>query len=286
MRQLIEITKERDAMATIVELTSAFEGIASLRIVQIKDQVQSSEQFFAELWRIYSQIRVDKYFHFGRGKSVEKVRGKELMILITSEGSFSGDIDEKLVNEALVHYHEATNDILVLGHHGAVLLAQQAIPYVKSFKLPEKDRNIDVMPIINEVQQYASTTVYYQNYVSLMSQEVRQIKLSAAVAELGKNVKAGKDEISEQTYIFEPSTYAVVDHLERSMMQIALSEVILESKLAQYASRFRAMSMAHDKATSSFDDLNMLFHRAGRHLKDERLKEVINGLKDIREAAL
>ena len=48
--------------------------------------------------------------------------------------------------------------------------------------------------------------------------------------------------INEWTYIFEPSTYAVVAHLERSMMQIAVSQLILESKLAQYAARFRAMS--------------------------------------------
>lgn len=281
MRQLNEITREREAVETIVELTSAFEGIASLRISQIKDQVQSSQKFFADLWRIYSQIRVDELFHFGRSQSDEKIIGKELLILITSEGSFSGDIDQKLVKEALSHYHEAANDILVIGHHGAVQLAQAGVSYVKSFKLPVKDRNINVEPVLRDVQKYASTTVYYQNYVSLMSQEVRQIKLSTAVAKLGKNVKAGGDIISEQTYIFEPNTHAVVDHLERSMMQIALSEVILESKLAQYASRFRAMTVAHDKSNESLDDLTMLYNRAWRQLKDERLKEVINGLRRV-----
>jgi F0F1-type ATP synthase gamma subunit len=65
------------------------------------------------------------------------------------------------------------------------------------------------------------------------------------------------------------------------MMQIALSEVILESKLAQYASRFRAMTIAHDKSSESLDDLKMLYSRAWRHLKDERLKEVINGLRRV-----
>jgi ATP synthase F1 gamma subunit len=224
---------------------------------------------------------VDELFHFGRSQSDEKVIGKELMILITSEGSFSGDIDQRLVKEALDHYHEAANDILVIGHHGAVQLAQANIDYIKSFKLPIKDRNINVEPVLKEVQRYASTTVYYQNYVSLMSQEVRQIKLSTAVAELGKNVKASGETISEQTYIFEPSTHAVVDHLERSMMQIALSEVILESKLAQYASRFRAMTVAHDKSNESLDDLTMLYSRAWRQLKDERLKEVVNGLRRV-----
>jgi F0F1-type ATP synthase gamma subunit len=55
--------------------------------------------------------------------------------------------------------------------------------------------------------------------------------------------------------------------------------VILESKLAQYASRFRAMTAAHDKADDSYGDLNVLFFRAKRNAKDERLKELVNGLR-------
>lgn len=279
MRQLNDIAQELDAMGTIVKLTSAFEGIASMRIAQVKDQVLSSERFFGELWQIYSQIRVDELFHFGRSQSVEKPVAKELMILITSEGSFSGDIDEKLIREALKHYNQDKNDIIVIGHHGATQLAQMDISYVKSFKLPVSDRNINVMPIISQVQKYESTVVFYQNYVSLTNQQVKSMKLSTAVAERGRKVERSEEVISEENYIFEPSTYEVVDHLERSMMQITLSEVILESKLAQYASRFRAMTVAHERADDSYDELSTGFSRAKRHLKDERLKEMVNGLR-------
>ena len=279
MRQLIEIAANRDAVATIVSLTGAFEGIASMRIAQIKDQVQQSEEFFAELWRIYNQIRVDKLFHFGRRQSVEKVINKELLILITAEGGFSGDIDERLITEALGHYLSKKNDIIVIGHHGHILLQQRGVSPKRSFQLPKRDRNITAAPLIDEVQKYQSTTVYYQSYHSLMSQDVKTIKLATAVDERGQAVEAGEEIISESNYIFEPSTFAVVDHLERSMMQITLSEVILESKLAQYASRFRAMSVAKDRADESWHDLTWQYNRAKRHLKDERLKEVINGLR-------
>lgn len=282
MRELTEISKERDITATMVELTGAFEGIASMRITQIKDQVKSSESFFADLWQIYSQIRVDEFFHFGRGQSDQTVEKKELLILITSEGGLSGDIDQKLIAKALTRYRAKLNDIIIVGHHGAVQLAQRGVKYLRSFKLPERDRNINVAPIITEVQKYSSTTVYYQSYISLMNQEVKDIQLSAAVTERGKSIVRGEDVITEQNYIFEPSTYAVVDHLERSMMQIALSEVILESKLAQYASRFRAMSSAHNKANESLGSLILTYNQARRHIKDERLKEVINGLRKAR----
>lgn len=279
MRQLNDISKELEATDTIVELTSAFEGIASMRIAQIKDQVLSSQKFFNDLWHIYRQIRVDELFHFGRSQSVADIIEKELMILITSEGSFSGDIDQRLIDEALKIYHPDKHDIMVIGHHGATRLAQFDVPFIKRFRLPEKDKNINVSPIIVYVQKYASTIVYYQSYLSLTTQEIKNIKLSAAVTERGKASRPGDEVISEQNYIFEPSTYEVVDHLERSMMQITLSEVILESKLAQYASRFKAMSLAHDKSEEAYFDLNTLFNRAKRYIKDERLKEVVNNIK-------
>lgn len=280
MRQINDIARERDTMGTVVELTSAFEGIASMHISQIKDQVLTSQNFFDELWRIYSQIRVDQTFHFGRGQA--QTINKELIILVTAEGSFSGDVDQQVVEAVLKIYDEKKNDIIVVGHHGAVQLYQRGIPTVHSFKLPRTDTNINVLPLAAEVQKYASTVVYYPTYISLMRQEVKHIQMSAEVTERGRNVAEKQDEIiTEGDYIFEPSAFAVVSHLENSMMLIMLSQIILESKLAQYASRFRAMHAARDKADDSFTELSIAFNQAKRRSKDERIKEIVNGLRTV-----
>ncbi len=63
------------------------------------------------------------------------------------------------------------------------------------------------------------------------------------------------------------------------MMQIAIRQLILNSKLAQYASRFRAMSASHTRADEAKSELHMNYNRAKRGIKDERLKEIINGMK-------
>ncbi len=283
MSRLQEVAAQRMAMDTIVNLTGVFEGIASMRIAQTKNQVLQSQKFFSELWQIYSQLRVDNLFRFGRTQS-EKVIDKTLYIVITSEGGFSGDIDQKLIKSMLSQYDSDKQDIIVIGHHGAVQLIQAGINFKKYFTLPSKDRNINVQPLIKEARAYKDTIVFYQTYVSLMVQEVKSIDLFHAVQEEGKNVKSSDEFISEANYIFEPSTFDVVAHLERSMMQIALSQVILDSKLAQYASRFRAMSMAKDRANDLHTDLGILYNRTKRRIQDERLKEMINGLRKSRVA--
>ena len=279
MRQPSDIAREENSLATLVELTSIFEGIASMRIAQTKTQVLESTKFFNALWAIYSQLRVDSLFSFGRDEGKTEIIDKELFIIITAEGGFSGDIDQKLMQQMLKEFDAAKQDIIVIGHHGAQQLNQLGIAYQKYFKLPSKDQNINVTPIILEVQKYRNASVFYQEYLSLMTQEVKKISLSNAVKERGAASDKPDEIISEATYIFEPDSYRVAAHLERSMMQIAISQLILDSKLAQYASRFRAMSASHQRADESKNDLHLEYNRSRRAIKDARLKEIITGIK-------
>ena len=93
-------------------------------------------------------------FNFGRTID-EKPINKELLILITAKGGLSGDIDQRLIRKFLEHYDETKNDVLVIGHHGALKLKQSHVDYTYYFDLPEKDYiNVDpLMDIIEKVRQ-------------------------------------------------------------------------------------------------------------------------------------
>lgn len=280
MRSPNDIAKEEAAIGTLVEITGVFEGIASMRIAQIKNQVLEATRFFDDLWGIYSQLRVDNLFRFGRSQAdKEDIVQKELYIIITAEGGFSGDIDEKLIRYMLKDYDKDKHDIVVIGHHGVTQLTQRGVSFVKYFKLPKQDKNINVSPVSSYVQKYKKTTMFYQEYVSLMVQDVKRIDLAASVQDKGKESGESEEIITTGNTIFEPSVYDVIDHLEQSMMQIAISQLILNSKLAQYASRFRAMSASHTRAQESKDDLHLELNRSIRSIKDQRLKEIVNGLR-------
>ena len=282
MRRPQEIEREVHAMSTVGLLAGAFEGIASMHIARIKDKVLQSQDFFDSLWHIYTQLRVDKEFHSGRGSAKNAQIDKELIIVITSEGAMSGDIDQRLIDEMMVSYDKHKHAIVAIGHRGAVKLRQTGITCEKEFSLPESDKDMDYGSVVAEIQLYKTCRVYYQSYVSLMRQDIKNIELSQAVEEQGETAQQQGDYISKDTYILEPSVFAVVDYMERSMLQITLAQVVLESKLAQYASRFRAMSSAHKKAKDASSDLDRELNHAKRAIKDERAKEIINGLRKER----
>jgi F0F1-type ATP synthase gamma subunit len=277
MKRPVEFLNQKKTMDTLLTLTSAFEGIASTHLANIRNEVIRSNIFFEDLWQVYSKIRVGDEFHFGRGHKTEVI-DKELFIFITAEGGFSGDIDQRILEFLQKLYNPAENDILVVGRHGTTLLEQSNIPYVKFYDLPVHDRNINVEPLIKDIQKYRLTSMFYSQYITLSNQKVRRIQLSAYVRELGGDVVVNNDIISERNYIFEPSIHDVVNHLEESMLYVAVSQIILDAKLAQYASRFRSMSNAKKETTEARDRIYTQYRHSVRSLQDERLKETINNI--------
>jgi ATP synthase F1 gamma subunit len=256
-----------------------------MKIMQTKSKVLISNEFFNEVWNIYKQIRVDALFNFGRTVD-EKPIDKELLILIMAAGGLSGDIDQRLIKRFREHYDPDKNDIIVIGRHGAQQLQQFGIKYNLYFNLPQKDY-INAEPLVKELRKYKSCRVFYEDYISLSQQTIKDVDLGEVVSSRGKIADldmVDEDKITERTYIFEPNSYTVTAHLEASMLQLMLIQFIYDSRLAQLASRFRAMSAAKERSLETAKDLHTQFNRAKRAQVDVRLKESLAGLKKVRAA--
>lgn len=283
MRRPLEIKAEEASVRSVVSLTSALETLSSMQIAKTKNKVLISNQFFEEVWNIYKQIRVDVLFNFGR--TIEEVPiDKELLILITAKGGLSGDIDNRLIRKVVERYDEAKNDVLVIGHHGALKLKQAHIDHTYYFDLPEKDY-VNVDPLMDITRKYAKSRIYYQNYISLSQQEIKDVDLSEVVSSKGRVADiatVSDDMVTEKTYIFEPSSYSVAAYLENSILRLTISQFIYDSRLAQVASRFKAMSAAKERSIENANELHTEYNRAKRSQVDTRLKESMAGLKKLR----
>jgi F-type H+-transporting ATPase subunit gamma len=273
MRKPSQIEKETVQIATVKDLTSVFESLASTQVAKIKNKAILSQQFFQLLWQRYSSLRTDPNMQFATAQD----SGKKVFIIISAEGGLSGDIDQRLIETMIQDYDAATTDLVVLGSHGASQLRQRGISYVKFFKVPESDRYINVTPVINAVISYSQIIVYYEEYVSLSEQIIKKIDLATSMQEMTE--EAEKDTMTPQDTIFEPSPEEIADQMEVTMMDLALSQSILESGLAQAASRFNAMAVAKKRAGEILDEYMLEFHRAKRGESDRRMREVMVSLK-------
>ena len=278
MRRANAIEDESKQIGTVKDLTSVFESIASTQVAKVKNKVKLSKEFFDLLWEQYSALRIDPSTRItGRDRVSVSATKENVFVIISAEAGLSGDIDQRLVERMLKDYKEETTDIVVLGSHGAAQLEQRKVPYVRFFQVPESDSYIDVSPVIEAVHPYRHIVVYYEEYVSLGVQNIKRIDLISNIKEMSED--ADEDAITEQETIFEPSIDYIADEMEKNMMTLALSQTILESSLAQSASRFNAMALAKDTATDLLKDYKLEYHRAKRSESDRRMREVLISLK-------
>ena len=276
MRKPSQIEKEAVQIGTVRDLTAVFESLASTQVAKVKNKAALSQEFFQLIWKRYSALRTDPAQQITNRNEIYEGY-KKVFVVISGEGGLSGDIDMRLVETMLQDYDEKTTDIMVLGSHGASVLRQRGVAYKRFFKLPETDKYINVNPVIAAVADYSQIIVYYEEYISLGEQIIKSIDLATTMQDLSKNVEA--DDMTAQDTIFEPSLEEIADQMEITMMDLALSQSILESSLAQAASRFNAMAVAKKRAGELLDDYMLEFHRSKRGESDRRMREVMTSLK-------
>ncbi len=276
MRRANAIEKEAVQIHTVQDLTGVFESLASTQVAKVKTKVETSKGFFQLIWKRYSSIRVDPKTRI-TNRELAPEGSKKVFVVVSAEAGLSGDIDQRLVETMRRDYDQATTDVIVLGSHGASQLSQRGIPYVRFFKIPESDSYIDVSPVIQAVSDYTQIVVYYEEYISLGEQVIRSMDLVSSMRSMSED--ADEDTMTADDTIFEPSLDEIAEQMELTMMTLALSQTILESSLAQAASRFNAMAVAKKRAGEMLGDYMMEFHRAKRSESDRRLREVLISLK-------
>ena len=277
MRRANIIEKDITSIGTLKNLTNVFESLASNQVAKVKHRAGLGHEFFQMIWKYYTAIRVVPKI---RLLNRPETNARNVFILNSAEAGLSGDLDVRTIDAMQKKYNPETTDIIVLGSHGANQLSQREIPYIKFFQTPESDGFINVEPIINIVKDYSRIVVYYAEYISLGQQEVRTVDLLSQIQEMGENFEEGV--ITDDDTIFEPSLNEIALRMEATMMNLALSQTILQSKLAQAASRFNAMTVAEDRASELLGDYKLEFHRAKRSENDKRLREVLVGIKKKR----
>ncbi len=279
MRRANLVEKDMVSIGTLKDLTNVFESLASTQVAKVKNNAQTGQEFFNLLWERYTSLRIDPRKRITERDGIGDL-DRKVLVLLSAEAGLSGDLDQRMIESMQTEYDPSNTDIVVLGSHGANQLSQREIPYIRLFQVPESDVYIDVAPVIDVLMPYKTITVYFEEYLSLGQQEVRRMDLVSSIKTMTDELEEGT--MTDFDTIFEPSIEEIAYMMEASMMSLALAQAILQSGLAQAASRFNAMTVAEDRASDLLRDYTMEFHRAKRAENDRRLREVLVSIKKKR----
>jgi len=281
MKKSTQIRATLASTNSVSSIAHILENIASIRITQIKDEVLQSRDFFSRLWAMYGQLRVSDKDALASPAPTAAQSNKKAAILITANAGLTGEVDTILISQVLSEVDPKTTDFFVLGMHGQSLLLQHNISPIKTLRFPEVGQAIDVGDLMQALVPYSTPTVYYPSYDSLSIQRVFSLELKSTVQKLGAQDRNLNQEeiIFKDNCIFEPSVIEVVAYLEQMMMSTILTEIILESNLAQLSSRFNAMNVASSKATDMAKNLQRRYVQLRRYESDESNRRYSNRRK-------
>ena len=281
MKKSTQIHATLASTDSVSSIAHILENIASIRITQIKDEVLQSRDFFSRLWAMYGQLRVSDKDALASPAPTAAQSNKKAVILITANAGLTGEVDTILISQVLSEVDPKTTDFFVLGMHGQSLLLQHNISPIKTLRFPEVGQAIDVGDLMQALVPYSTPTVYYPSYDSLSIQRVFSLELKSTVQKLGAQDRNLNQEeiIFKDNCIFEPSVIEVVAYLEQMMMSTILTEIILESNLAQLSSRFNAMNVASSKATDMAKNLQRRYVQLRRYESDESNRRYSNRRK-------
>ena len=262
MADNIKIIKKNLAdTTTIANLSSIFEITSTIKINATKNDVFLSQRFYVDLWSLYEELI--------NAKSIEKFElDKTICLVVTSSGSFSGPADDEIIRLLDSDPDTAGSDIVVIGTKGVSILGSKGREIVLGFESPDITKPIDVTPLSELISKYKRAYCIYQTFVSLASQKITKTNLipSQSVGEI-------KSRIDIDDYIIEPGYSEIMDYLESVILNISLSQIIFESRLSEYANRFKTTTVINEKAKNTIKMLKLQYNQTKRRLKDEALRQ-------------
>jgi len=272
------------------QITKAMELVAASKMRRAQENAIKSRDFRNMARSILSRLAeltdVSKHPLY----AVRTVKTR-LFIVVTSDRGLAGAYNSNILRLLTTELKkdllaEVASQVIVIGRQGAKFITRFAgVTIVAAYHdFPEHPTANDIRPILGTIlekfkaKDVDAVDLLYTDYKSSISQVVTSERLlPAAVAKEG----AEKIDPELERSVFEPSVQAVLDNITERLIEVQLSQAILESQASEHSMRMMAMKSATDNASDIIDDLTLAFNTARQSAITQELAEITGGAEAI-----
>jgi F-type H+-transporting ATPase subunit gamma len=270
------------------QITKAMELVAASKMRRAQENALRSRDYRnlarAILTRIAELTDVTKHPLY----RVRPIRTR-LYILISSDRGLAGAYNSNLFRQLMNDLREdqtngITSQVIAIGKQGTKFLSRiRSVEVLALYQdFPDQPTANDIRPILTTVierfkdKQADAVDLIYTDYKSSISQVVASERLLPAVLH---PVKIPKE---LEGAVFEPSVNDVLETITERLIEVQLSQALLESKASEHSMRMLAMKNASDNASEIIDDLTLEFNTARQAAITQELAEITGGAEAIR----
>lgn len=207
---------------------------------------------------------------------------KTAYFVITSDRGLAGAYNSSILRAVyrdIQQRHQSKDEYVVIavGRVGRDFFAKRNMPIAREITgLADQPNFADIKDLTSEtVQMYIDEeidelNIYYNHYVSAISQEVSTTKLLPLT-----NINPEGKQLS--SYEYEPNQEEILEVLLPQYAESVLYGALLDGKASEHAARMTAMQSATDNANDLIDELSLSYNRARQAAITQEITEIVGG---------
>jgi F-type H+-transporting ATPase subunit gamma len=211
----------------------------------------------------------------------EKITGKRLVILISSNKGLCGALNTNLFRFTISNYREGNQEYVTIGKKGADLVVRMGKTINADFSNTGSSDSIPaVVKLITDLYisgVYDAIDLVYSEFLSVINQKPRKktiLPLTLETPEVDSEQKLGE-------FLIEPDPQTIFNSLLPHYLENQIRDAVLQSEASEHSARMVAMRNATDNAMSLAQDLTLVYNKA----RQEKITYEITDLVTARLAS-
>ncbi|ULT56901.1 F0F1 ATP synthase subunit gamma [Neobacillus drentensis] len=281
MASLREIKTRINSTKKTSQITKAMEMTSAAKWNRAVTNAKSFVPYMEKIQEVTASIAVGSG---GVNHPMLKTRPvkKTGYIVITSDsglaGAFNSNVIRK-VHQTIQSRHKSNDEfaIIAIGRVARDYFVKRNMNVIlEIIGIPAQPNFADIQDVTrNTVAMFADNTfdelfVFYNHYISAISQEVTEKKLLPLT-----DLSTSSHKLT--SYEFEPSAEEILEVLLPQYAESLIYGALLDSKASEHAARMTAMRNATDNAKELINHYTLVFNRARQAAITQEITEIVGG---------
>lgn len=267
MATINELKQEMDFMGDFKNIIEVFKSTALMQFRSFQETKVEAQQYYQELLSCVSLFCRTKQYN---NLFTDSVSLKTLIVVVTSDAGFVGDLNNKLISNALESFNASNTELFVLGSRGSNYLHNIGIKPVELPGIKDQfaysDSDNLVMQILDGFgDRFDKISVFYPKFVSLAVQKVTEKKL-LPFETLDLNVR--------QNVEVEAPTQDFFKELLAQYLKYNFYNIFYSAKLSEYAARIMHLESSGVELNNLNDLIRHKYFKEAHARNDKSIREI------------
>ncbi|PHA00312.1 F0F1 ATP synthase subunit gamma [Bacillus pseudomycoides] len=280
MASLRDIKAKINSTKKTSQITKAMEMVSASKLSRAEQNAKSFVPYMNKIQEVVADIAQ------GSGVNHPMLTARPVKrtgyIVITSDRGLAGGYNSNVLRAVSNVVKERHN--MDASQYAIIVLGRLGRDYLKrrGFNIIDEVIGLSDQPVFADIKDIASRAIsmftdgaydelyiYYNHYVSKISQEVTEKKILPLTDVASEKAKT--------SYEFEPSEEDILKVLLPQYAESLVYGALLDGKASEHAARMTAMKSATDNAMEVIDTLTLSFNRARQAAITQEITEIVGG---------